>query len=145
MNATVQPVRAMMRPLRIALVLLALCASASAWAGLVAVVGAASPASKISAEQVQAIFLMRLKTLPGAGTPQLVVVGSYRSQLLTALGKSEDQVKAIWARQVFTGGASQPVEVGDAAEAKKALKNPNAVAVIDESQVDASVKVIAEL
>jgi hypothetical protein len=47
-------------------------------------------------------------------------------------------------RQVFTGGGSQPVEVPDAAEAKKALKNPNAIAVIDASQVDASVKVIGQ-
>jgi hypothetical protein len=117
---------------------------AAVHAELVAVVGAGSPATKVSADQLQAIFLMRLKTLPGAGNAQLVMVGSTRAQLLTVLGKSEDQIKAIWVRQVFTGGGSQPVEVPDAAEAKKALKNPNAIAVIDASQVDASVKVIGQ-
>lgn len=145
MNSTVLRSCALQSIARAGMALAAACGCTAAQADLVAVVGAGSPANKVSSEQVQAIFLMRLKTLPGAGTPQLVVVGSTRPQLLSALGKSEDQLKAIWARQVFTGGASQPVEVADAAEAKKTLKNPNAVAVIDSAQVDASVKVIAEL
>ncbi len=125
-----------------ALVVPGLLAGAAAHAELVAVVGANSPATKVSADQLQAIYLMRLKTLPGAGSAQLVMVASTRAQVLTALGKSEEQVKAIWVRQVFTGGGSQPLEVADANEAKKALKNPNAIAVIDAAQVDASVKVI---
>jgi len=85
-------------------------------------------------------FLMRLKNLPGSGNAQLVINGATRSALFATLGKTEDQAKAIWVRQVFTGGGSQPLEVADSAAAKKALSN--AIAIVDAKDVDATVKVI---
>lgn len=107
-----------------------------AQAGTVAVVGTSSSANKISPEQAAAIFLMRMKSLPGAGQAQLVVVASSKSELLSVIGKTDDQARAIWARQVFTGGGIPPVEVSTALEAKKMLNNPNAMALIDASEVD---------
>jgi hypothetical protein len=123
--------------------LLALTMSLAAHADTVAVVGAASPAGKLSAEQVAAVFTMRLKALPGTTGAQLVVVESSKPQMLAAMGKTEDQARAIWARQVFTGGGTPPIEVGSVADARKLLSNPNAIAVIDSSAVDASMKVLA--
>ena len=116
-----------------------------AQAQYVAVVGANSPATPLTAEQLSNVFAMRLKALPGAGNATLVVVGSTKPQLLTLMGKTEDQAKALWVRQVFTGGGSPPADVPSATEVKKLLSNPNAVAIIEAAQVDASVKVICKL
>ncbi|MDE2592617.1 MAG: hypothetical protein KGL57_00150 [Burkholderiales bacterium] len=126
-----------------ALVCLLSGAALAAQAGSVAVVGTGSSASKLTPEQAAAIFLMRMKSLPGAGQAQLVVVASSKSELLSVIGKTDDQASAIWARQVFTGGGVPPVEVSTAAEAKKVLANPNAMALIDASEVaPATMKVL---
>lgn len=123
--------------------LLGLCQLAIAADGPVVVVDGKSPASKLSPEQVNAILLMRVKNLPGAGNAQLVVVAARKSSLLSVMGKSDDQARAIWARQVFSGGGSPPLEVGSVAEAKKLLQsNPNALVLIDANDVDDSMKVI---
>lgn len=119
------------------------CMAWGAQAGSVAVVGTGSSANVITPEQAAALFLMRMKSLPGAGQAQLVVVASSKSQLLSVIGKTDDQARAVWARQVFTGGGVPPVEVSTAAEAKKQLSNPNAMALIDAAEVDlATMKVL---
>lgn len=120
-------------------------AMSSALAEPVVVVGASSPATAVSAEQVAALYTMRLKSLPGGGAVQLVVVEATKSQLFGFLGKSEDQIKAIWARHLFSGNATPPLEVGTPADARKAMGNPNAIAVIDSAAVDASMKVVGKL
>lgn len=111
----------------------------------VVVVGASSPATAVSSEQLAALYTMRLKSLPGGGTVQLVVVDTTKAQLYGFLGKTEDQIKAIWARHLFSGSATPPVDVATPADARKALGNPNAIAVIDSSAVDASMKVVGKL
>lgn len=117
----------------------------TAWADTVVVVGASSPATAVSSEQLAALYTMRLKSLPGAGAVQLVVVGSTKAQLFGFLGKTEDQIKAIWARNLFSGSASPPIDVATPADARKALGNPNAIAVVDAASVDASMKVVGKL
>ena len=60
--------------------------------------------------------------------------------------KTPSQVKAIWARLVFSGKSSPPKEVSNASEVKKLVAgNPDAVGYIEKSAVDSSVKVLLEI
>jgi hypothetical protein len=59
-------------------------------------------------------------------------------------GKSPSQVKAHWAKIIFTGRGQPPRQVASSAEAKKLVaENPHAIAYIDASQVDSSVRILA--
>jgi hypothetical protein len=61
-----------------------------------------------------------------------------------ATGRDLSQIKATWARLVFSGKAQAPKEVADAAAIKKAVAaDPKSVAYIDKAAVDGSVKVLA--
>jgi hypothetical protein len=61
-------------------------------------------------------------------------------------GKEAAQVKATWARLVFSGKAQPPKELPDAAAFKKAVAaDAKAVGYIEKSAVDASVKVLTSL
>lgn len=56
------------------------------------------------------------------------------------------QVKATWARLIFTGKAHAPREVADAAAVKKAVAaDPKALGYIQKSELDPSVKVLLTL
>ena len=59
------------------------------------------------------------------------------------LGKSPAQVKAYWAKIIFTGRGQPPKEVASSIEVKKRVaENPNAIGYIDQSHVDESVRVL---
>lgn len=56
------------------------------------------------------------------------------------------QVRALWAKLVFTGKGTMPKELSGNAEVKRAVAaNPKAIGYIDKSAVDATVKVIYTL
>jgi hypothetical protein len=60
--------------------------------------------------------------------------------------KTVAQVHAAWNRLVFAGKAEPPIRVGNSAEAKQAVsKRPEAIAIVDSSAVDASVRVLLRL
>jgi len=60
--------------------------------------------------------------------------------------KSGAQVKAYWAKLVFTGKGQPPKDAGDSAGVKSAVAaNPAAVGYVDKSVVDGSVKVVLAL
>jgi len=62
---------------------------------------------------------------------------------LSFTGKSPAQLKAHWAKIIFTGRGQPPVEVANGAELKKHLaENPNALGYIERAMVDDSVKVV---
>ena len=114
------------------------------------VAGAQSAASALSAEQASALFLGKSDQLPGVGAVALLdqpESAPVREQFYTkATGKSAAQVKAAWARLVFSGKATLPKELANSAEVKKALaSNPKAIGYIEKSAVDASVKVLLSL
>lgn len=53
------------------------------------------------------------------------------------------QVKAVWARVVFTGKGQAPLMLPDAESIKKAVAtDPKAIGYIDKSAVDSTVKVV---
>ncbi len=60
--------------------------------------------------------------------------------------RDQAQIKAMWARVIFTGKGQAPQVASDAAAVKKALSaDPKAIAYIDKSAVDSSVKVLLSL
>jgi hypothetical protein len=61
-------------------------------------------------------------------------------------GRDVAQVRAVWARLIFTGRGKLPKELPDAAAVKKAVAaDPNLVGYIQKSDVDSSVKVVFSL
>ena len=59
------------------------------------------------------------------------------------LRKDTDQVRAIWAKLVFTGQGIPPKEYGSASDIKKAVAaDVSAIAYIEKSAVDDTVKVV---
>ncbi|MFZ6801709.1 hypothetical protein [Undibacterium sp. Di24W] len=121
-----------------------------AHAQIAMVVGAKSAVTSINKEQAAALFLGKSSQLQGAGTPMLVdqsETSEVRKNFYSKVAdKTPAQVKAIWARLVFSGKASPPKEVTSSAEVKKIVaSNPDAVGYIEKSAVDTSVKVLLEI
>ncbi len=60
--------------------------------------------------------------------------------------REASQIKAVWARVVFTGKGQAPLMLPDAEAIKKAVAtDPKAIGYIDKTQADASVKVLMTL
>ena len=122
----------------------------TAQAQIAVVVSAKSPATSLNKEQAAALFLGKSTQLPGAGAPVLVDQGEtsdLRKNFYSKVAdKTPSQVKAIWARLVFSGKAAPPKEASTTAEVKKLIAaSPDAVGYIEKSAVDSSVKVILEI
>jgi hypothetical protein len=113
-------------------------------AEIVVVVNAKSPAASMTAAQVADVYLGKDTSFVPVDLPESA---PQRDQFYTKVaGKSGAQVKAIWARLVFTGKSQPPKEVGSAAEALKAVaSNDKGIAYIDKSAVDSSVKAVLTL
>lgn len=126
----------------ISLALLLACGQAAAGA---VVVAAEAPASALSEDQVKRLFLGREQSL--AGTPVTLVYqksGPVRDAFENKiLGKSGAELTSYWSKLIFTGRAKAPEEVShDAAVKAKLATTPGAVGYVDDSAVDASVKVL---
>ena len=115
----------------------------AAHADVVVVVSAKSSASKLTKEQVADIFLGRSTSMvpldQAAGSP-------VRDEFYTKVaGQSAAQVKTLWAKLSFSGKGTPPKALGSDDEVKAQLAaNPNAIAYMDKSKVDASVKTVLE-
>ena len=130
----------------LSLVAAGLCAT-PAWAGIAVVVGADSPATTLTADQVSQIFLAKAATLPGGAKAVLVdqAEGSpLRDQFYAKVtGKNPAQMKALWSRLTFSGAAQPPTTVAGDAQVKKAVAtDPAAIGYIDSTAADATVKVL---
>jgi hypothetical protein len=101
-----------------------------------------SPASTMAKEQISEVFLGRNTSNTPVDLPEASPVRT--AFYSKATGKEPAQVKAIWARLVFSGKAPPPRELPDAAAVKKAVAaDPKAVGYIEKSAADASVKVLS--
>lgn len=104
-----------------------------------------SNADSLDKASISRIFLGKSKKFPGGATVMPVNL-SDNDTTRTAfdssiLNKDAGQLKAYWAKLVFTGKASPPKKVGSAAEAKTLVaSNPNTIAYIPADQVDDTVK-----
>jgi ABC-type phosphate transport system substrate-binding protein len=140
------------RYLRMTIVALALSSAAPfALAETVVIVAAANPVTALTADQAADLFLGRVSNFPtgGTATPIDQTDGSpVRDDFYTKVtNKSGAQVKAYWAKLVFTGQkAKPPQDAGDSVGVKRAVAdNPGGVGYVDKSVVDNSVKVVLSL
>ncbi len=121
-------------------------ASAVAMAGDVVVIVNPANSANIDEEQIAKIFLGQTKTFSN-GSEALPVdqkEGALREEFGNKLlKKNPAQLKAQWARQIFTGGAKPPKELSSDDEILKFVAStPGAIAYIDSSKVNKSVKVV---
>lgn len=115
----------------------ALFGALNAQAEVVVIVNPA--AGPLTQDQVADIFLGRSNAMVPVDLPEATPLRAefYKK----ATGRDIAQVKATWARLVFTGKGEAPKEFADAAAVKKAVAaNPKAVGYIDKAALDSSVK-----
>ena len=132
--------------IRIVYMLLASALSAAAGAETVVVVSAKSAVATLSKEQVADLFVGKTQQLGGASAA-LVDQAELKEDFYTkATGRNAAQIKATWAKLLFTGKGNPPKEVSGNAEVKKFVAgNPAAIGYIDKAAVDGSVKVVLSL
>jgi len=126
----------------------AICSPIAARADVVPIVSTKSAVTSLSAGQVADIFLGKTSRFPDGS--QAVPVdqpeeSAARDRFYSQFtGKSPAQVKAYWSKIIFTGRGQPPRQVANAQEAKRfVLENPNAIAYIDASQLDDTVRVVS--
>jgi len=134
-----------------ALVILAIvaCGISYARAGLAetAMIVHPSNTNELSEKDISRIFLGKQLTFPD-GTEAVPIdrpAGSEQRSMFNriVLKKTDQQVKAYWAKQVFTGKRLPPRWLSDADEIlAKVSENPNTISYIDSSLVDDSVRVV---
>lgn len=98
-------------------------------------------AAPLTKEQVANLYLGRNADLKPVDLPESSATRNIFYQKAT--DREAAQVKAVWARLVFSGKGQPPKELPDAAAVKKAVAaDPKAIGYIEKSAVDASVKVV---
>jgi ABC-type phosphate transport system substrate-binding protein len=119
----------------------------AALAEVVAVVSAKSPVATLSKSQAVDIFLGKANRFPDGGqaVPLDQIEGSASRDEFYAnvAGKSPVQVRAHWAKIIFTGKGQPPQEAASGAELRRRVaNNVDAIGYLERSLVDASVKVL---
>jgi hypothetical protein len=101
-------------------------------------------AAPMSKDQVADVFLGKNTALAPLDQPE--GAGIRAEFYKKATGRDLSQVKATWARLVFSGKAQAPKEATDVAAVKKAVAaDPKIIGYIDKAAVDGSVKVLASV
>lgn len=113
----------------------------------VAVVAGEGEIHALSAEQIADIYLGRMHRLPNGAlvTPidQREGTATRDTFYSSITGRSPAQVKAHWARIIFTGRGEPPEQVGSSEDVKKLVaSDPNAIGYIEDSAVDDTVRVL---
>lgn len=120
--------------------------SSSAMAEVVVVAAANSPLPSLSKEQINAIYLNKLRQLPSGEVPIALMLSSGPAKeefFAKVLERSDAQAKAYWARLTFTGKGVAPREFANEALLKKQLlDNPFSIGYIDKAALDGSLKII---
>jgi ABC-type phosphate transport system substrate-binding protein len=112
-----------------------------AHAETVVVVAAGSSVTSMTADEVSQVFLGKSNSMTAFDQTEGSPTKTEFYKKVT--DKELAQVKAIWAKIVFTGKGTPPKEVGGNAEVKKAVSaDPKAIGYIDKSSADASVKIV---
>lgn len=109
---------------------------------IVVVVGPS--ADSLSKEELVNLYLARSFDRKLIDLPE---GGEVRNTFYKSLTDREpSQIKAIWARTVFSGKGQPPLVLSDPIAVKKAVtSDPKAVGYMEKSQVDGSVKVLLTL
>lgn len=123
------------------IMLLATVVASTARAELVVIVNPKSPAASMTAEEVANIYLGKNASFAPLDLPESAAARAdfYKK----VAGKDSAQVKALWARLVFTGRMQPPREVLSSSDALKYVAgNDKAIAYIEKSALDSSVKTV---
>ena len=113
----------------------------SARAELVIVVNPKSLAASMTAEEVANVYLGKDPSYAPIDLPESAAARAdfYKK----VAGKDSAQVKALWARLVFTGKMQPPKEVASSSDALKYVAgNDKGIAYVEKSMVDSSVKAV---
>lgn len=112
----------------------------------VAVVAAAqSELPQLGRDEVEALFLRRLRALEDGQVPQLLVPGDgwlapFAEQVLR---RSAAQLRAEWSRATFSSGSRKPQQVDSPAALRQQLRRqPMAIGVLPLHELDASLKIL---
>jgi len=116
-------------------------------ADVVAVVSAKNPITALDKNQLADIFLGKASRFPNGvqampiDQPEgLMVRDEFYGKVV---GKTASQLKAYWAKIIFTGRGQPPPRVPNSIELKKRISNdPAAIGYLDRSLVDESVRVV---
>ncbi|MBL4743533.1 MAG: hypothetical protein JKX87_02680 [Cycloclasticus sp.] len=110
----------------------------------VAVIVHPSNANAFDKAAIAKIFLGKKKSFPSGGSIiTLTQDGALADEFNTKLlGKSSSQLKAYWAKLIFTGKAIPPKTVAEGEMLELVKSNPSTIGFIDGSKVTADVKVI---
>ncbi|MFL6632059.1 MAG: hypothetical protein ACJ8HJ_07070 [Massilia sp.] len=120
-----------------------LMGTAPVFAGVVVVVNPSNPASNITVSKIKQIYM-------GGSNLFVPLEQDEHSTIRTefykkVMEKSPAQVEAIWAKLVFTARGSAPKVYKTSTSLKKAISdNVNAMGYMEKSEIDETVKVIAE-
>ncbi len=123
-------------------------ASPAAWAGdlhITVIVNAANQAA-LDDEAIASLFLGQLRSYPGGGGEVVPVnqpSGSNLAQEFASryLKKTPAQLKAYWAKQVFTGNGRAPKELdGDEAVMGFVAANPGAIGYVESAKLAPGVR-----
>ncbi|MBL6750813.1 MAG: hypothetical protein ISP90_09845 [Nevskia sp.] len=134
----------------IASLALLLLAHAAAARGLVVIANPASGVDKLSRDDAVNIFMGRYRKLPSGIVAFPIDIGSdssTRKEFYNLLvDKDTAEVDAYWARLVFSGQTSPPLQVPDEKTAVELVAgNRSAIAYVDRDRVNSRVKVVLEL
>jgi ABC-type phosphate transport system substrate-binding protein len=139
-------------PSRLAAVILLMLGSigSAVAGGLVIIVNPASGVEQLSREQAINIFMGRYRKLPSGIVAFPIDVGSQTQQrkrfYQLLVSKELSEIDAYWARLVFSGQTSPPLQVPDERTAVQLVAgNRSAIAYVERDQVNQHVKVILEL
>jgi ABC-type phosphate transport system substrate-binding protein len=103
----------------------------------------------LSDNELSSLFLGKLKSFPDKKKAQAINLKygneTRKSFEKTILKKTSSQVKAYWSKLLFSGKGKPLKELSSDAEVKAYVAaNPNAIAYIDASNIDSSVRVVKE-
>jgi len=108
-----------------------------------------SNATSLDKDSIQRIYLGKTRAFPGGGEAVPITLPSADAATedftSNVLSRTPQQLKAYWAKMVFTGKGTPPREVANAEEMKKLISsNPSLIGFIPAGSADASVKVVAK-
>lgn len=124
-----------------------LCLASAAASADIAIIVNVNNNNTITEKDINRIFLGKNKSFSDGDSVKAVNLKSgntIRTEFeKKALGKSSKQVKAYWSKLIFSGKAKPLVESGSDAEALEYVaENPEAIAYIDASKLNDTVKVV---
>lgn len=111
----------------------------------VVVTNSRSSLTRLNRQELEDLYTGKTLTLPDGSPAQLLGLGGpLRDEFFAkVLERDAAQVKAAWSKLVFSGKGRAPRELADLSQLRAALAaHPGAIAYLDASQVDASMKVL---